>query len=190
MIPGYCDIEVLDRVMTADKCGGIPTNCWIVGIRSKADICDAFDDRFYLFDHKTLLATTTGTTNPGRNQLLNPTHKGGVAVLKSDMWHKNLWKPGLHRGRMEALVQNAPCQYYRDDNKNSRCEEYGRIYTGIIGLNFHTVTYVPKRKGYVLNNIGNWSAGCQVLNVTDDYFYFLEECEHQSTVTYCLLKEW
>lgn len=190
MIPFYCDEEILDRVIGTEKFGYIPDECWIVGIRSKADVLDAFDDRFYLFDHKELLAITSGTTNPGKSELFNPTHKGGVAVMKSDRWYYNLWKPGYHKNRMEALVQCNPCQYYRDDNKNSRCEEYGKVYEGIIGLNFHTVTYVPERKGYEIDSIGKWSAGCQVCNVTDEYWYFLDECEGQDRVSYCLLKEW
>lgn len=76
----------------------------------------------------------------------NPTNPKGVAVIKTDEWYYDLWKHGLHKGKMKALVQNRPIKFYRDNNKDSKINEVGTLYEDYIGINFHTVSYDKNAK--------------------------------------------
>lgn len=74
---------------------------------------------------------------------------------------------------MPALKQVRDIKFYRDWNKNLKAEEIGNIYTGIKGVNFHTVTY-QKNLTLIQKLIGGWSVGCQVLNNVKDYYRVLD----------------
>lgn len=133
---------------------------------------------------------TTGTTNAGTTGLHNyeKYSKDGVLIVKTNEWYYGLWKFGLHRGRMPALKQIRPIKYFRDWNKNKKVEEIGKMYEGIRGINFHTVTY-QKAMNLIRKLIGGWSVGCQVINNVRKYFEILDLVKGQKDVTYCLIKE-
>jgi len=190
----YTDKEILARVKSLKSFHGIPVGYWIIGIRSKEDAADEFDDKFYLFLGEKFIMLTSGTTNPGKYGLTSfmEYNKAGCAVVKADEFYHNFWKNGLHKGKMEALVQVSPVFYYRDNNKNLKSEEIGEVKIGIIGINFHTATYekdASRLKTFIAWIIGKWSEGCQVCNIAADYYRIIGLVKKQIFVSYCLLNE-
>jgi hypothetical protein len=189
-VRNYISSELLGRVKQLDSFLYIPDDYWILGIQSKEDMYNHFDDKFYLFKGTKFITVTTGTTNAGTTGLHNyeKYSDDGVLVVKTDEWYYGLWKFGYHRGKMPALKQIRPIKYFRDWNKNNKVEEMGRLYEGMRGINFHTVTY-QKAMNLIRKLIGGWSVGCQVINNVRKYFQILDLVKGQKDVTYCIIKE-
>lgn len=167
-----------------ERLGYIWLDFHLVGIRSKADKPDAFDDLMILINGNNTTYFSC-TTNPGTywlKKLLNPK---GAALLKPNQYLQG-WKFGMHQGKYEALVQNREVTVYRDRNKNDKSEETNITETGYFGINIHrTGTSTTS----VLNL--NWSAGCQVLNNPADFKELMHQCKlsNKKTFTYTLLRE-
>ena len=136
----YTDEQLLNRVKGLNSFIRIPNDYWILGVQSKDDKFNEFDDKFYLFKGEKFIMVTTGTTNAGLTGLkhYDTYNPNGCAVIKTDEWYYTLWRPGLHKGKMRALKQYSAIKYYRDWNKNDKAEEIGNINEGVIGINFHT----------------------------------------------------
>jgi len=194
MLKNYTDKQILDRVKLLPSFKGIPKGYWIAGLRSLSDTPDQYDDKAYLFNGELFVMVMPITTNPGAFGLLNflTFNSKGCAVALADNWSYNCWHGGWHKGKMKALTQIGSIAYTRDNNKNMKSENYGKIYTDIIGLNFHTCSYegtIAKLKNYFGKLIGKWSEGCQVASIPEKYYQFIAEPYKQISVTYCLLKE-
>ena len=189
-VKAYSDKQLLDRVKKLESFQGIPHDYWILGVQSKEDEYNRFDDKFYLFKGTEFSGLAYGTTNAGTTGLKNYNryNKKGCAVIKTNEWYYGLWRYGLHRGKMAALRQIRPIKYYRDWNKNNKVEEMGKMYEGIIGINFHTVLY-QKNMSFWRKLIGGWSVGCQVVNHVGKYYRILNKVKKQKNVSYCLIKE-
>jgi len=189
-VRGYSDRELLAKVKKLDSFYGFPQEYWLLGIQSNEDTYNKFDDKFYLFYGEKFVMVAPGTTNAGATGLMNYTKysKLGVLVVKTDEWYYGLWKHGLHRDKKAALKQVRTIKYFRDKNKNIKAEQIGKLYKGIRGINFHTVSYV-KKNSFIKRLIGGWSVGCQVINNVEKYYTILSLVKNQSSVTYCLLKE-
>jgi hypothetical protein len=189
-VKNYNDKQILDRVKSLKSFKGIPQGYWIVGVRSEEDAPNKYDDKFYLFNGEQFVKVVTGTTNPGTPILQGgflKYNRVGAAVVKADEVYYDVWKFGLHQGKMPALKQVGPFIVYRDGDKDGKSEEIGAPITGSgYGINFHTCSYLDKVVG---ENIGGWSAGCQVINNTEQYYMIINLIKNQSRVTYCLLKE-
>ena len=189
-VKNYNDKQILDRVKSLKSFKGIPKGYWIVGIRSEEDAPNKYDDKFYLFNGEQFVKVVTGTTNPGTPILQGgflKYNKVGAAVVKADEVYYDVWKFGLHQGKMPALKQVGPFIVYRDGDKDGKSEEIGAPITGSgYGINFHTCSYLEKVVG---ENIGGWSAGCQVVNNTEQYYMVINLIKNQNRITYCLLKE-
>lgn len=191
MVREYTDCQLMRRVKELKSYTHIPQGYWILGVQSQADLFDKFDDKFYLYKGEVFITMVTGTTNAGASSLKNyqEWNLSGAAVIKTDEWYYDLWSYGLHNGRMPALRQSNDILYYRDRNRNQKAEEgLSTLKKGMIGINFHTVTYngnIP----LIRRVIGGWSAGCQVVNNVEKYYEILELIKDQERVTYCLLKE-
>lgn len=185
----YTEEQLLNRVKGLKSFIRIPNDYWILGVQSKDDKFNEFDDKFYLFKGEKFIMVTTGTTNAGLTGLkhYDTYNPNGCAVIKTDEWYYTLWKPGLHKGKMRALKQYSSIKYYRDWNKNDKAEEIGNINEGVIGINFHTASYQPYN--VITRLIGGWSTGCQVANNTSDYYKILDLIGNQDVVSYCLIKE-
>lgn len=185
----YTDEQLLNRVKGLKSFIRIPNDYWILGVQSKEDKFNEFDDKFYLFKGEKFIMVTTGTTNAGLTGLKNyeTYNSEGCAVIKTDEWYYTLWRPGLHKGKMRALKQYSAIKYYRDWNKNDKVEEIGKVREGVIGINFHTASYQPYN--VITRLIGGWSTGCQVANNTSDYYKILDYIGNQDVVSYCLIKE-
>jgi len=189
-VKGYTDKQLLQKVMNLKSFDSLPNGYWLLGVQSKEDEYNVFDDKFYLFCGYDFVMVTSGTTNAGLSGLkgFSKYNRKGCAVIKTNEWYYELWRPGLHRGKMQALKQTNPILYYRDWNKNQKAEQIGKLYDGIIGINFHTVIY-GKVMSFWRRFIGGWSVGCQVSNVVSDYYKILDYCKHQERVSYCLIDE-
>lgn len=189
MVKDYRREQLLEKVSSLPSFKGIPEGYWLLGIQSREDKFNEFDDKMYLFNGENYIMDTTCTTNAGLTGLKNYVtyNSEGCAVIKTNEWYYELWKPGLHKGKMRALRQNKLIKYFRDWNKNEKAEEIGNVREGIIGINFHTATYQPGN--FIIKLIGGWSTGCQVCNNTSDYYKILDYIGNQKEVTYCLIKE-
>jgi hypothetical protein len=189
MVRGYTDEHLLMKASSIHGFEDFPVDYWILGVRSKSDTANGFDDKFYVYKGVEFIMVTTGTTNSGVYGLLNfkKWNSKGTAVVKSNEWYYDLWKPGMHKRKMKALVQNNRIKVYRDNNMDDKNDETGSIYEGYYGINFHTVTY--KAIDYIRSSIGVWSVGCQTPNNTKDYYKILDKVYSQKATTYCLLKE-
>ena len=195
MVRKYTDKELLDKVQELGSFKEFPKGYWILAVRSKDDKPNKFDDKFYIYKGQDFITVTTGTTNPGISILkggFKRYNKKGAAVVKSNEWYYDIYKYGLHRGRMEALRQRSskPILYYRDGNSNGKSEELGEVQSGVIYTNFHGSTY---RKGSLLerDNINGWSAGCMVCNKNKEYEDIIKifKDSKQKYFTMCLIKE-
>jgi len=62
---------------------------------------------FTYFKDEEFILVTTGTTNAGKTAIkgYEKFNKLGVAVIKTNEWYYDLWKSGLHHGKMKALRQ-------------------------------------------------------------------------------------
>jgi len=192
-VRAYEDKDILAKVKTLASFKSIPTEYWIVGIRSNEDAENIFDDKFYLFKGDQFIKVTSGTTNPG-----SPVLKGGflkynnvgAAVVKANEWYYDVWKYGLHMSKMPALKQVGNFLVYRDGDRDGKSEEIGTPIKGAgYGINFHANNYNLGSK-VIVENIGNWSAGCQVNNNLVNYNIILGLIPKTQKVTYCLLQEW
>lgn len=178
--------------------GGRPLPAYLlIGVRSKQDTSNVFDDKFYLFVNGVFRVATTGTTNPGGPILTGgwkKYNKKGAAVLKSDEVYWDVYrytdgkKVPLHNGKMIALRQVGNMKYFRDGDNDKLSEETGAVEIANNSTNFHFNNYDIFSK-IVSTFIGNWSAGCQVCNVSADYNEILRICKDAPAVTYALLKE-
>jgi hypothetical protein len=191
-VKNYTDKQLLDRVKLMINYKEIPTNYWILGVRSNEDQANVFDDKFYIFKGTTFHSVLTGTTNPGTTILRNfyKYNSKGAAILASDRWYYNVWNYGLHRGKMPALLQTgAPVLVYRDGDKDDKSEELGKPEAGFFGINFHLNSYNLGNK-LVVSQIGAWSAGCQVPNQAEKYTPLIELFKKENkSVSYCLINE-
>lgn len=200
MVKQYTDVQLIDHVKNLPTFKRIPKDRWILGVRSNEDLPGKFDDKFYEFEGEVNKRVLTGTTNPGISILrhFENYNKQGAAILKSDEWYYDVWKYGLHKGKVPALLQlGSEFKVYRDEDKDNKSEEVGKIYTGYFGINFHTNTYDFSKHNLEVDteDIGAWSAGCQVPNERDEfadmmkYYYNASRQSQQKNVTYCLIKE-
>lgn len=200
MVREYTDAQLLERVRQLPSFKRIPKERWICGVRSKADLPGKFDDKFYDFDGETCIGVLIGTTHPGLTILrsFEKYSKLGAAVLKADEWYYDVWKFGKHKGKIPALLQlGAKFKFYRDGDRDAKAEEIGKVYEDFIGANYHTNTYdlSESNQDIALDDIGAWSAGCQVPRDRDKYVeqmkYFEKAAKNgtQALVTYCLINE-
>ena len=201
MVRKYTDKELLDRVKSLESFKGYPKGRWIIGVRSKDDLVNKFDDKFYIYEGTKFIDVMTGTTHPGLTILKGGFKKfnsKGSAILKSDMWYHNVWMYGLHRGRMPSLKQlGSQVMVYRDGDMDGKSEELGKAYMGWYGINFHSNTYDFSKKNIQVHkeDINSWSAGCQVVNQRSKYMKHMRWFEDannrgsQKFVSYCLIKE-
>jgi len=156
-----------------------------IGIRSKANLSNQFDDLFCIVNNDKLQWFTC-TTNPGTHWLKNLLNPSGTALLKPAQYLDG-YKIGLHQGKYEAFIQNKPVTVYRDKDLDEVAEETATTETGFFGINIHRTNDT----GVVSKLIDKWSAGCQVLNNPADFKTLLESAKatKKPTFTYTLLKE-
>ena len=192
MVRNYTDLEIINRIRGLKSFKFIPNCYWIVGIRSNEDNPNKYDDKFYLFNGEQFIKVVTGTTNPGTPILEGgflKYNKVGAAVIKSNEFYYDVWSYGLHQGKMPALRQVGNFIVFRDGDKDGKSEEIGTPIVGSgYGINFHSISN-DLSINKIGENIGNYSAGCQVINNVEQYKMIINMIKNQSKITYCLLQE-
>lgn len=201
MVRKYKDKELLDRVKEVEGFKEYPKGRWILGVRSRDDETNKFDDKFYCYEGTKFIDVVTGTTNPGVSILKNGFkryNKAGAAIVKADQWYYKVWSFGMHRGKQPGLLQiGNKITVYRDGDGDGKSEELGEPTSGYYGINYHTNTYDFSTKNLKLTKqyIYDWSAGCQVVNQREAYLTQMEWYKKakkdgtQKFVTYCLINE-
>lgn len=162
---------------------GLPiSDFMLVGVRSKEDKPDVYDDKFYIITQGSMF-TFDCTTNAGAYYLMNLLNPKGAAVLRADRCYK--YKLGTHKG-YEALVQAGPVEVYRDKNRDRKIDINGPTEWGWFGINIHRGS-----EGSVGKFIGKFSAGCQVIANPSEFKLLLDECKKtgQHIFNYILLNE-
>lgn len=186
----YTDEDLIERVEShADNFSGWHKGMYDIWVRSKEDIPDAFNDKVYTFksngkDKPTFLKVCTGTSHAGTYGLLkfwkwNPK---GCAVLKANHIEYNCHRYGWHKG-YRAYRQVKPFPYFRDNDKDLKAEEIGKIYNDIILANSHRA-----KKWGISWVIYNWSVACLVRNKSKEWFEWLEIMNKQP-LSVAILKE-
>jgi hypothetical protein len=200
-VKNYSESQLLSRAKALPSFKSIPLSRWIIGVRSNEDTENKFDDKFYEFEGEKFIRVLSGTTNPGATILkggFSKYNRQGAAVLKADQWYYDVWKYGLHLGKMEGLLQiGAPVLVFRDGDRDGKSEQLGKEVSGWFGINFHTNTYDFSDRNLKIktSDVNNWSAGCQVSNDREKYaemmkYYKLAQKNGRQThVSYVLLNE-
>lgn len=171
----------------------------IFGIRSNTKIAGEFDDWVgvaYLDNSRCeRLFFAKATTDSGAKYLLNPLHPKGAAIMLPGQYRK-AYKLGIHgrtwaSGGYKALEQINPMRYVRDNNKNNILGDSVTVpFEDILKTNVHRAN-----KFKIIDRIGGYSAGCQVIQDPVQFETFICICEEQKThghgdfFTYTLFEE-
>lgn len=160
----------------------------LVGIRSKEDKPDVFDDHFYLFKGEEMYQYT-GTTNPGVYWLQNPMNIEGTAVMIADQQCIDAYIIGRHQGKYPCWKQAKAINFFRDNDKDNKSEVSGegtQIHS-VIGANIHRAN-----EKLTSSKVDKWSAACQVFNnpIQFKQLMLFSENSKQKFFTYTLLSEW
>lgn len=146
----------------------------LIGIRDSSKLKkDVINDYLgYITRNELFLAP--GTTDPGVYYYENPMNDKGTFHLKTK-FHKNIWCFGKHRG-YEALVNDwrycLPTEGWRDANFNFEFDEDDITVKGHYGINFHRMHPIN-----IVNKIGRYSAGCQVVQDPKHFEKILNRCK-------------
>jgi len=150
----------------------------IFGIRKARGIVSKFDDIICILVNEKdgwVLHKFNATTDPGLHymkKLLNPK---GTAILMEGQY-KGSHILGKHGNKYEALVQRgARVTVFRDNNQNAIHDFNMPIQRGFFGINIHRAS-----KYKVVESIGKYSAGCQVIQNPNDFETFLSLCKRSA----------
>ena len=191
----YSDSELLNRVKSLPRYRGMPKNL-IIAVRSKTDTPNVFDDKMYVYINEKFVMVTSCTTNPGAPILTGgwkKYNKKGAAVLKADEIYYDTYRRSNgttirhHNGKMPCLRQVKPMAYYRDGNNDTKTDTVGNIEIANNSTNIHFNSYNIWNK-IKTTIVGVWSAGCQVLNDSNDYNRLINLFGDEP-VSYALLNE-
>jgi len=167
-------------------------NLNIVGVRSENKTPGKFDDTLYVFwkfKGKWTLHSYSITTDPGQYYLKHPMNVNGTVILKPGQY-RGMWKIGLHKGKYKALVQARPVTVIRDRNKDDILDfDSPNEQTGMFGINLHHASSYG-----VSENVGRWSAGCQVFADIEEFNEMMDLAERAkanwgNSFSYTLLEQ-
>lgn len=172
----------------------------IVGVRGKDTNPIKFDDYLYVF-WKNKMNQWEGkeysiTTDPS-TAYLTKEQKKGVAVLPSGQY-LDKFAIGKHKGQYRALVQAKRFCVYRDFDRNSLLNfSIKDLDCGMFGINIHRAKVFGADDGQGnTNEVGLYSAGCQVFQNYYCYQEFMKLIEKQQSIygnqyfTYTLVDLW
>lgn len=161
----------------------------IIGLRTNIVVSNLFNDYIFVA-YNNILSCWIITTEPGVDALVTPMNPLGAAVLKPGQYVDS-WELGFHKQRPDhkALIQVKPITVYRDNDKDGIAEVTTTETTGLYGVNIHGT-----KVGRDRNDIGAFSAGCQVFRNWKDKEELMKICESAKTITknkftYTLLTE-
>lgn len=184
--------QTLKRLNYAFFDNGKPHNLNLIGIRNSERRAGYFDDTFIIIyrnrENKEVIFTFPCTTDPSDVYLQKPLSGKGTAIVVPGQY-RGLWKIGVHANKYTALVQAKPIKVYRDNNKDNIINTDNRtIEEGIFGINLHRAGLKDS------NEIGLYSAGCQVLEHKKDFDFIIKACQVSAdnfgnSFTYTLLTQ-
>lgn len=190
-VRAYGDAELVRRVEShAAGFDGWRRGVYDIWVRSSEDQTDAFDDKVYTFSvgdggRPQFRMVCTGTSNAGSYGLkrfaeYNP---AGCAVLKADQFVRDSHFYGHHKN-YRAYRQGKPWPYFRDNDRDGKAEELGRVHNDIIFANCHRAA----ARG-VSTRIYNWSVACLVRNSANQWNGWLAYMAKRP-LSVAILKEW
>ncbi len=169
----------------------------VVGLRSPSREAGTFDDWLVCF-YRDLADVWVAhcwqvTTDPGLTYLHDPLNAAGCAILLPGQY-RGAYQIGKHRGRYTALVQRGPMSIVRDDDRDEHLDlDTATQASGLFGINIHASDSNPyDADDQTRDEVGPWSAGCQVFAASADFRDFMAIAERSaerygSTFTYTLL---
>lgn len=155
----------------------------IVGWRNTKGRLNKFDCTIGAYFKTGRYAIWPASTYPGMHYMRNPLSSKGVATLVEGQY-VDAYSIGSFKG-YQALRQQGAVTVIRDANKDDvRNGKYMDV--GWFGIHIH-------KAGKFSKLVGNWSAGCQVFQKSEDFDIFMSICrEHSDKVnnkfTYTLLE--
>jgi hypothetical protein len=176
-----------------------PYDLNIFGVRSDNKIGGSFDDLVgiaYTDNSNTeRLFLAEATTDPSDKWLFKPLHPKGTAIMLPGQYRR-AYKIGIHgrtwaSGGYKALEQINLMRYVRDNNQDNVLDIHGAPFLDNLKTNIHRAS-----KWEIVDKIGSYSAGCQVIQDPVDFELFISLCEDQvshglgNKFTYTLLEQY
>jgi len=172
-IKNYTDNQLLSRLESLSTFKGWKKGIYDIWIRSEEDEYNKFDDKVYTFEclkdntKPVFIMVCTGTTNAGAQGLkhFEKYNKKGCAILCDDIIIYDSHIYGLHgKDQYPAYIQSFEVgfPYTRDNDKDNKAENYGKIYKDRIGANCH-------KAGEATVYINGNSVACLVRNVLKEF---------------------
>lgn len=170
-----------------------PFNVNIVGIRSKEIKVNQFNDWllvFWKYKGKWNQYWMPCTTLAGLYYLDKPMNTKGCAILVPNQY-RGVYKLDLHNGKYKALCQRlGEVEVWRDNDKDSEFDfNNDSTEWGYFGINIHRASATS-----TLEEIGKYSAGCQVIQNPQNFDIFIQILEQSelyfgNKFTYTLINE-
>jgi hypothetical protein len=176
----------------------------LFGIRSSDLEPTTFNDMLgcaYKKDGQWKLDYWPATTDPGLYWRENPSNVNGTAILVP--WqYRSTYTIDLHSGKYLALCQRAgKVTVWRDADRDAELDINVGTQTGYFGINIHASSndpYHENRDRGPNDQVGKWSAGCQVHGTTEGFREMMDLCNKQiethptwkQVFTYTLMDQW
>lgn len=152
----------------------------LIGIRNSADIeKDVINDLLGYFTGRDIFLCH-GTTEPSVLYTTDRSLRNRAGTFHlSTGFHRGIWCIGKHRG-YEALVNDyrycPPTRGWRDSNYNFTKDPADVEVCDYFGINFHRMHPLS-----IVNKIGKYSAGCQVIQSPADFAVILDKIKSSDT---------
>lgn len=169
-----------------------PFDLNFIGIRSNAVHDDSFNDTIAVAykdaDGNERVFCAPFTCDPGHYYLKHPMNARGTAIIPEGQY-RSFWILGKHKGYV-ALVQRLPIHVLRDNDKNDLLGGTLSAHPELGGFNFHRAL-----ENSIAKTIGKFSAGCQVVQVPEDFNYIISLVRLQvryvtsAIISYTLISE-
>lgn len=192
-VRSYTDLELIERVESLPSFKGWKVGKYFFCVRSSEDEFNKFDDKGYPFEvfvegqRPKFIAVYPITTNAGAQGLkrFETYQKLGCAVAIADHITYGSHVYGLHgKSQYPAYVQTFKGEQYpytRDNDRDDKAENYGKIYTDRIGMNIH-------KAGVDTAEINGNSTACWVFKRSNDFNKFLTWA-NKLPINGCILAE-
>lgn len=184
MVKSYTDKQIFDRIKSLPSYNpkrGIPDDT-VVLIMSNEDTPNIFDDKLYPYIDGVNPFVASCTGNAGGPILTGGwkkySSKGAAIIARDEIYYDAYRKSDgkairHHNGKMPCLRLVGNLKYYRDNDNDNKAEQLGEPIIANYATNIHLNSYNLWNK--VVNTvIGNWSAGCIVLNNAEQYRRLLD----------------
>jgi hypothetical protein len=139
----------------------------IIGIRDEKDMDKDKINDFLGYWTRDEIFLCPGTTDPGVYWTKDPARNSEGTFHLLDGFHKAIWCVGTHRG-YEALANDwrycKPTSGWRDLDYDFVRDPTDVVTCDYYGINFHHMS-----ANTVVDKVGMWSAGCQVVQKIDDF---------------------